>query len=557
MLTAIFAQAAEPATAEQLTRDSAILGEQFYFFTVVLMWLIHAGFMSYEAGIARRKNVMATAMKNILTIAVVTPTFYYFGWMIYNCAQPGIPISPGSSDFTAAACGTGIAWADAFGPNLTNNINLIFFLAFLLFSWTSASILSGAIIERARLSAYLVLAVMLGSVVWILDAAWGWSAGGWLTLRFGFHDSIASGVVHGVAGAFTLGVLFNVGPRIGKYTKEGLARQFRPHNLHITALGLMLIFTGFYAFYGACLVIASTSFPGWANIYLSPATLGSITMVITMGFAGGFTGGYFASKGDPFWTISGGLAGVIGVSAGADVYAPTLAYLISMLTAVLAVFAGNWIETKARVDDAVGAVAVHGVCGFLGMLWVGIFAAGYPTGINNVESSIGGQLMGIATFLPLGFLSGWGAAWILKKAQRAAGAGRGRARRARHRRVRHARLPGDRRDPRAGDRARRDADRDRDGARGRRPQRAGGDDHGGEAVMLSLIVAVAPHARRRRRVRAVGRARTAPARHPRGGPCPRSSIARPTASSTSAARSPRTTPPTSSCRRPTRSARAS
>ena len=102
-----------------------------------------------------------------------------------------------------------------------------------------------------------------------------------------------------------MGVLFNVGPRIGKYTKDGLTRVFRPHNLHITALGLMLIFTGFYAFYGACLVIASTSFPGWANIYLSPTTLGSITMVITMGFAGGFTGGYFASRGDPFWTISG------------------------------------------------------------------------------------------------------------------------------------------------------------------------------------------------------------------------------------------------------------
>ena len=74
-------------------------------------------------------------------------------------------------------------------------------------------------------------------MVWILDAAWGWSAGGWLTLRFGFHDSIASGVVHGVAGAFTLGVLFNLGPRIGKYTREGLARQFRPHNLHMTLLG--------------------------------------------------------------------------------------------------------------------------------------------------------------------------------------------------------------------------------------------------------------------------------------------------------------------------------
>jgi ammonium transporter, Amt family len=178
----------------------------------------------------------------------------------------------------------------------------------------------------------------------------------------------------------------------------------------------MLIFTGFYGFYGACLVIASTSFPGWATIYRGPTTLGSITMVITMGFAGGFTGGYFASRGDPFWTISGGLAGVIGVSAGADVYAPTVAYLLSMLTAVLVVYAGNWIETKMRVDDAVGAVAVHGVSGFLGMLWVGVFAAGYPTGINNVESSIGGQLMGMATFLPLGFLSGWIASYLLRRA---------------------------------------------------------------------------------------------------------------------------------------------
>jgi ammonia channel protein AmtB len=138
-------------------------------------------------------------------------------------------------------------------------------------------------------------------------------------------------------------------------------------------------------------------------------------MVITFGFAGGFTGGYFASRGDPFWTVSGGLAGVISVSAGADVYAPTLAYLLSMAGAALTVYAGTFIETKMRVDDVVGAVAVHGFAGFLGLLYVGIFAAGYPTGVNNVESSIGGQLVGIATFLPLGFLSGWVASFVLKK----------------------------------------------------------------------------------------------------------------------------------------------
>ena len=162
-------------------------------------------------------------------------------------------------------------------------------------------------------------------------------------------------------------------------------------------------------------MISSTAFPGWANIYLSPTTLGTIAMIITFGFAGGFTGGYFASRGDPFWTVSGGLAGVISVSAGADVYAPTLGYLIAMASAAMVVYIGDWIEKKMRVDDVVGAVAVHGAAGFLGVLWVGVFAAGYPTGINNVDSSLWGQLLGIATFLPLGFLTGWVASFVLRK----------------------------------------------------------------------------------------------------------------------------------------------
>ncbi len=165
MIDFVFAQVEnleDAASAQGQVTDAAILGEQFYFFTVVLMWLIHVGFMAYEAGVVRRKNVMATAMKNILTIAVVTPTFYYVGWWIYNCNQPGLPIGPNSADFTALACQGGIPWSDSFGPNLANNINLIFFLAFLLFSWTTASIMSGALLERVRLSAYLVLASILG-----------------------------------------------------------------------------------------------------------------------------------------------------------------------------------------------------------------------------------------------------------------------------------------------------------------------------------------------------------------------------------------------------------
>jgi ammonia channel protein AmtB len=410
----IVAQA--PSIEDKLTLDSQILAEQFYFFTVVIMWLIHVGFMAYEAGAARRKNVMSTAMKNILTIAVVTPTFYYFGWYTYGCFQEGWPKNGHMSpDALPGFCGATAPWADAMGPNLQDHISAVFFLAFLLFSWTTASIMSGALIERVRLSAYLILGCVLGSFVWILDAAWGWSAGGWLTTKFGFHDAIASAVVHGVAGAFTLGVLLNLGPRIGKYDRQGRARTFRGHNIHLTLMGLMLIFTGFYGFYAACLVIQSTVFPGWLNIYLSPTTLGAIAFNITVGFAGGFTGGWFASKGDPFWTLSGGLAGVISISAGADVYHPSLGYLLSFTGGALAVYVGTWIERKLRIDDAVGAVAVHGFSGFYGIFLVGIFAGGYPTGINNIDSSFGGQLMGMMTFIPLGFIPGYLCSWVLKK----------------------------------------------------------------------------------------------------------------------------------------------
>jgi ammonia channel protein AmtB len=388
VLSSLFAQAPTPQELQdQITLDSLVLLEVFYFFTVVIMWLIHVGFMAYEAGVARRKNVMSTAMKNILTIAVVTPSFYYFGWYIYGCFEHGGPAQghAGPDPEFPGFCGLTAPWSAGMGGNLetslTGHLSLVFFLAFLLFSWTTASIMSGALIERVRLSAYLILAVVLGSGVWIMDAAWGWSAGGWLTTNYGFHDSIASLVVHGVAGAFTLGVLLNLGPRIGKYDIQGRARAFRPHQTHLTIMGLMLIFTGFYGFYAACLFIQSTVFPGWLNIYLSPTT-----------------------------------PGVISVSAGADVYHPSLGYLLATTGGMLAVWVGNHIERKWRVDDAVGAVAVHGFCGFYGVFLVGIFAGGFPTGVNNVPSSFGGQLMGMLAFFPLAFLPGYICSWLLKKA---------------------------------------------------------------------------------------------------------------------------------------------
>jgi ammonia channel protein AmtB len=186
----------------------------------------------------------------------------------------------------------------------------------------------------------------------------------------------------------------------------------------MTLMGLMIIFTAFYAFYAACLAVLPGEAPGWNNIYYNPTTLGAITFTITVAFAGGFMSGYICSKGDPFWTLSGGLAGVIAVSSGADIYAPSLTYLLAMLGAAFAVWIGTWQQEKMRVDDAVGAVAVHGWTGFLGVLLMGIFASGYPAASGagfQVDTSILGQLVGIAALLPLAFLSGYIISWLLKK----------------------------------------------------------------------------------------------------------------------------------------------
>ena len=416
VLSSLLAQA--PTLEEvnaKVDLDSLILLEVFYFFTVVVMWLIHVGFMAYEAGAARRKNIMSTAMKNILTIAVVTPTFYYFGWYIYGCFEHGGP-AQGHAGPTPSSPGSAAPpphGRTRWGQTSRITSALVFFLAFLLFSWTTASIMSGALIERVRLSAYLILAVVLGSGVWIMDAAWGWSAGGWLTTHYGFHDSIASLVVHGVAGAFTLGVLLNLGPRIGKYdlgAGENLPTPQHPSDpdgadadLH-RLLRLLRRLPGHPVHGHSGLAEHLPHRRPWAR---SPWSSPSASRRLH--------GRLDRQQGRPVLDLSGGLAGVISVSGGADVYHPSLAYLLSVTGGMLAVCAGTCIERKLRIDDAVGAVAVHGSAASTACSWSASSPAGIPTGVNNVPVSFGGQLMGILTFFPLAFLPGYIVSWVLKK----------------------------------------------------------------------------------------------------------------------------------------------
>lgn len=399
--------------------------ESYYYWASVFMLLIHAGFLAYEGGASRTKNVLATMVKNLLTLASVGLAFFLFGWWVYN-AFPLFPLTGGIlGPWTNAEVNETVKaampyveasypWSPALGPNTADHITGVFWFAFALFAMTTASILSGALIERVKIGAYLIMSIVLGSFTWVVAAAWGWNAFGWLFTQLGYHDFGCAGVVHGVSGFFTLGVLINLGPRIGKFDENGKPRPILPHNLPLTMVGLMLIFVGFYAFLAACLIFL----PGYAKettIYGTPMTLASIGVTTTLALATGLIAAYISSKADPFFTISGGLAGIISAGGGMDIYHPALAIVIAFIGAYFMPKVALLVE-RAGIDDAVGAVGVHAFCGLFGSVIVGIAAAGFPQGEGIPSINLFGQLVGavVCTVL-LGFIPGYGTSWVLKK----------------------------------------------------------------------------------------------------------------------------------------------
>ena len=394
-------------TLEQLQAafemQQAMNVEAFYWWCTAIMFLIHAGFLAYEIGATRVKNALASGMKNILTVGLVIPTFYFIGWWIYNAFPHG---------FTPIDAAGALPWSATMGPDIADMGTGIFFAAFALFAATTGSILSGAVIERIRLSAFLFLAVILGSGVWILAAAWGWHPDGWLLTELGFHDTGAAGCVHAVAGFFALGVLINLGPRIGKF-QNGQAMNIAPHSMPMALIGLMLIIAGFFGFLGGC-IIFNAGDGGWTTIFGTPTNLSAFGFNTVMGFAGGVIGAYLTSR-EPFWTMSGGLAGIITVAAGLDLYYPGLTFVLAASGGALIPLVGRLVE-KCGIDDAVGAVAVHGFSGVYGLVLVGIFASGYPNVVDGAPAiNFMGQFEGAIVMALLGFIPGFAVSYVLKK----------------------------------------------------------------------------------------------------------------------------------------------
>ncbi len=393
------------AKVAALEKSSGMIGtidlEIYYFWATAFMMLIHAGFLAYEMGASRAKNVLASGIKNILAFAFVVPTFYFFGWWIYLAFPNGfVPSADGDA---------GLPWAMAMGPNLSDNATGVFWAAFTLFAATTASIMSGAVIERIKVYGFVILAILLGSVAWILVCSWGWHPSGWMLKSYGFHDFGCAGIVHVVAGFFTLGVLINLGPRIGKFNADGTANDLPGHNIPMVLIGLMLIIVGFFGFLAACVILNAGG--QWTNIYGQPMTLSSVGFNCLMGFSGGLIGAWVMTR-DPFWMMSGGLAGIISAAGGMDIWYPPLAFIV-------AAFGGLTIKpfydmlTKFGIDDAVGAVAVHGWGGVVGVVSVGLLASGYPGPADAPGISLVGQIVGVAVCMAVGFIPGYVCSLIL------------------------------------------------------------------------------------------------------------------------------------------------
>lgn len=391
-----------------------VFAEAYYYLTIPLMILIHVGFLMYEMGASRMKNVLASGIKNILAFAFMLPTFYFFGFWVYFAFPTGLDLSAGANGISGweVAAGAANPAGAVMGPNLGDSISGVFWGAFALFACATASIMSGSVIERIRVVPFVILAIILGSFAWVVAAAWGWHADGWLVTKWGFHDFGAAGVVHMISGFFALGVLIHLGPRLGKFNADGTANHLAGHNMPMTMVGLMVIIVGFWGFLMACLVPPgegwSWASDGFTNIYGTPMTLSALTFNLLMAIGGGIIGAWMTTR-DPFWMMSGGLGGIIATASGLDIYWPPMTFALAFIgCAFVMPWSAKMLE-KMGIDDAVGAVSVHGTLGAYSVVMLGIVGSGYPSALAEgaVMTSFIGQLIGCIVMFLIGFVPGY------------------------------------------------------------------------------------------------------------------------------------------------------
>jgi Amt family ammonium transporter len=351
-----------------------------------MVFIMQAGFAMVEAGFTRAKNACNILMKNMMDFSVGAIAFWAVGFGLMFGTTNGFF---GTTDFFfSGATGDDAAW------------NFAFWMFQVVFCATAATIISGAVAERTKFSAYLAYSVLVSAIVYPIFGSWAWGGlyhgGGWLE-NLGFIDFAGSTVVHSVGGWLALAGAIVLGPRLGKYDKAGKVKPIPGHNIPLAALGVFLLWFGWYGFNPGSTTTGDTSIAIIAVTTTLAAAAGAITAMIATWIKYG--------KSDIGMTMNGALAGLVGITAGCANVSALSSVIIGAVAGVLVLFSVLFFD-RIHVDDPVGAISVHGVNGAWGTLAAGLFNAG-----GFSLKVVGVQLLGIGA----AFIWAFGAGLIVFK----------------------------------------------------------------------------------------------------------------------------------------------
>ena len=380
-----------------LTQNLLTTNNVWMMISTALVFIMHLGFAGVEAGFGQAKNTVNILFKNtitpiigILSYAVVGfylmyPGFEVPGWLAFDAAGWNLFwFAPSTADVTAAYADAGYTyWTD--------------FLFQAMFAATAATIVSGAIAERVKLGAYLIFTLFFVGIVYPIIGSWKW--GGGALDEMGFYDFAGSTLVHSVGGWGALAGVILVGPRIGKYV-NGKTVEKPGASVPLAVIGVFMLWLGWFGFNGGSVLSAD---PALVSFVLVTTSLAACA-----GGLGGFLAAYFAFKRlDLGMVLNGILAGLVSITAGADVINPGTAILVGFIGGILVVLSAVLLD-KAKLDDVVGAVSVHLTCGIWGTLAVGIFS-------TNPDHSFLTQLIGVVICGVTAFVSAFILFFVLKK----------------------------------------------------------------------------------------------------------------------------------------------
>ena len=348
-----------------------------------LVFFMQAGFAMVETGFTRAKNAGNIIMKNLMDFAIGTPLFWLTG---FGIMFGGAGAFIGGFDPLVRGDYSGI---------LPAGVPLPAYLIFqTVFCATAATIVSGAMAERTKFISYCIYSAVISAVVYPVSGHWIWG-GGWLA-RMGFHDFAGSTAVHMCGGAAALIGARVLGPRMGKYTEDGKPNAILGHSLTLGALGVFILWFCWFGFNGCSTVAMDSDAAVYSagNIFvttnLAAATASVATMIITW---------LRYRKPDISMTLNGSLAGLVAITAGCDMVSPAGAFFIGLIAAFVVVFGIEFIDKVCKIDDPVGAIGVHGMCGAAGTLLTGVFAVDGGLAYGGGFSFLGIQLLGVVSVI--------------------------------------------------------------------------------------------------------------------------------------------------------------